>query len=222
MSYLKLWVYLILLRCSWTLPITARSIQNTEVRRICVEILHVLALCYSCSLVELHCWKWARGRVGRKWRMCLLEICLCKVIWTKMTQSRLQCLWSWTSIFIYLLIYYLFIHSLIHLFVRPINSANKVSLEWTAALNLWKVKYYLLLLLLLFGVSRDSAVCIATGYGLDDREVGVRVPVGSRIFTCPCRPDRLWGAPNLLYNGYRGLFPEGKAAGAWSWPLTSN
>jgi hypothetical protein len=27
---------------------------------------------------------------------------------------------------------------------------------------------------------RDSAVGIATGYRLDDREVGVRVPVGSR------------------------------------------
>jgi hypothetical protein len=31
--------------------------------------------------------------------------------------------------------------------------------------------------------SRDSAVGIATGYGLDGRWVGVRVPVGSRIFT---------------------------------------
>jgi hypothetical protein len=31
-------------------------------------------------------------------------------------------------------------------------------------------------------VSRDSAVGIETGYGLDDRGVGVRVPVGSRIF----------------------------------------
>jgi hypothetical protein len=71
-------------------------------------------------------------------------------------------------------------------------------------------------------VSRDSAVGIATGYGLDDWEVGVRVPVGSRIITSPCRPDMLWGPPNLLYNGYRELFPGGKAAGAWSWPLTSN
>jgi hypothetical protein len=28
----------------------------------------------------------------------------------------------------------------------------------------------------------DSLVRIATAYGLDDRRVGVRVPVGSRIF----------------------------------------
>jgi hypothetical protein len=46
--------------------------------------------------------------------------------------------------------------------------------------------------------SRDSSVGIATGYGLDDRGGGVRVPVGSRIFTSPYRPDRLWGPPNLL------------------------
>jgi hypothetical protein len=31
--------------------------------------------------------------------------------------------------------------------------------------------------------SRDSVVGIATGYGLDNRGVGVRVPVGSRIFS---------------------------------------
>jgi hypothetical protein len=34
---------------------------------------------------------------------------------------------------------------------------------------------------------RDSAVGIATGYGLDDRGVRVRVPVGARIFTSPRR-----------------------------------
>jgi hypothetical protein len=71
-------------------------------------------------------------------------------------------------------------------------------------------------------VSRDSAVGIATGYGLDDWEVGVRVPIGSRIFTSPFRPDRRWGPPNLLYNVYRALFRGRKAAEAWSWPLTSN
>jgi hypothetical protein len=55
--------------------------------------------------------------------------------------------------------------------------------------------------------SQDNVVGIATGYGLDDRGVGVRVPVGSRISSSPCRPDRLWGQPSLLSNGYQGLLP---------------
>jgi hypothetical protein len=55
---------------------------------------------------------------------------------------------------------------------------------------------------------------IAAGYGLDDRGVGVRVPVGARILSSPLHPDRLWGSPSLLFNGYRWIFPEGKAVGA--------
>jgi hypothetical protein len=43
-----------------------------------------------------------------------------------------------------------------------------------------------------------TLVGIATGYGLDDQGVGIRVPVGSKIFTSPYRTDRLWGPPNLL------------------------
>jgi hypothetical protein len=62
--------------------------------------------------------------------------------------------------------------------------------------------------------SLDSAVGIATGYGLDDQGVGVRVPIGERIFSYPSSPDRLWRPPNLLSNGYRWLFPGGKAAEA--------
>jgi hypothetical protein len=42
--------------------------------------------------------------------------------------------------------------------------------------------------------SRGSVVGTATGYGLDDRGITVRVPVGSRIFTSSHRPDRFWGS----------------------------
>jgi hypothetical protein len=61
-------------------------------------------------------------------------------------------------------------------------------------------------MLLIAAGSRDSAVRIATGYGLEDREVGVRVPVGSRIFS---------GAHPAFYPmGTGGSFPGDKAAGA--------
>jgi hypothetical protein len=53
----------------------------------------------------------------------------------------------------------------------------------------------------------------SAGYGLDDWEVGVQVPVGSRFFTSPCCPDRLCGPPNLLYNGYGGSFLRVKRPG---------
>jgi hypothetical protein len=57
----------------------------------------------------------------------------------------------------------------------------------------------------LFTRSWERLVGIATGYGLDDRGVGFRVPVGSRIFSSPRYPDRLWGPPSLLSNGFLGL-----------------
>jgi hypothetical protein len=71
-------------------------------------------------------------------------------------------------------------------------------------------------------LSRDSAVGIATGYGLDSWGVGVPVPLGAKFLFSPRRPHRVWAPPSLLSNGYRGSFPGGKAAGSWSWPLTSN
>jgi hypothetical protein len=41
-----------------------------------------------------------------------------------------------------------------------------------------------------FHHSLVSVVGIATGHGLDDRGITVRVPVGSRIFCSPRCPDR--------------------------------
>jgi hypothetical protein len=39
--------------------------------------------------------------------------------------------------------------------------------------------------------SQGSVVSIATGSRLNDQGVGVRVPVSSRIFSSPNRPERL-------------------------------
>jgi hypothetical protein len=82
-------------------------------------------------------------------------------------------------------------------------------------------KWYTFLLLNLAGAGLvpflvgASGISTFPGYGLYDQRVGVRVPVGSRIFASPSRPDRLWGAPSLFIQwGTGGRFPGGKAAGA--------
>jgi hypothetical protein len=55
--------------------------------------------------------------------------------------------------------------------------------------------------------SQCRTVGIAAGYTLDDREAGVRVPVGLRIFGSPCLPNRLWGPLSLLSIGTGALSP---------------
>jgi hypothetical protein len=56
-------------------------------------------------------------------------------------------------------------------------------------------------------VGRVSSVVIATRYGLDGPGIESRLGAGE-IF----RPDRPWGPPSLLYNGYR-VFPGVKRPG---------
>jgi hypothetical protein len=57
--------------------------------------------------------------------------------------------------------------------------------------------------------SQDRAVSITTGYGLDNQGVGVRVPVGARIFTSPYCTDRLWGPSSFPSNVYRRTLSPG-------------
>jgi hypothetical protein len=55
----------------------------------------------------------------------------------------------------------------------------------------------------------DRGVEIATRYWRDDREVGVRVPVESRNFSYPSRPNRHWVHPASY-----PMSTGGKAAGS--------
>ena len=60
-----------------------------------------------------------------------------------------------------------------------------------------------------FHNNRDSVVGIVTATGWMVQELN---PGEGEIFhTCPNRP---WGPPSLLYNGYQ-FFPVGKVAGGW-------
>jgi hypothetical protein len=69
---------------------------------------------------------------------------------------------------------------------------------------------------------RDSSVGIALDYGLDDRGSRVRFPAGAGNHSLHHRVQNSSGAHPASYPmGTRGSFPGGKAAGAWSWPLSS-
>ena len=74
--------------------------------------------------------------------------------------------------------------------------------------SLWSVYQLFLCMfsfILQFSYGPDSVVGIATGYRLDGP--GIESRWGGDIF--PTCPDRPWGPPRLLYNGYR-VFPGDK------------
>jgi hypothetical protein len=55
-----------------------------------------------------------------------------------------------------------------------------------------------------------SSGSIVSGYGLQDRAIEVRSSTEAKgFFLYPLCPDRLWGPPSLLYNGYRESLPRG-------------
>jgi hypothetical protein len=55
---------------------------------------------------------------------------------------------------------------------------------------------------------------------LDDRGVGIRVPVGEEIFLLHSVQIGSVAHPACYPLGIESSFPGSKAAGAWSWPLT--
>jgi hypothetical protein len=84
-----------------------------------------------------------------------------------------------------------------------------------SAVLCWTLSAFLsFLILYTVGRSRDSVVGIGTGYGLDDRRAGVRVPIGSRIFSSPRCLTGSGDHPTSYTMGTGGSFPGGKAAGA--------
>jgi hypothetical protein len=92
------------------------------------------------------------------------------------------------------------IHGLVRKLERKTNQAD---LDISARTTLQKV--------LGRTVSRDSVVGIATSYGLDKRGVGVRVSVGSRIFSTSSRSALRSIQP--LIQWVKGALSRGKAAG---------
>jgi hypothetical protein len=62
--------------------------------------------------------------------------------------------------------------------------------------------------------SRDNVIGIAIGYGLNDRRVRVRVPVGSRIFASSIVQTGFGVHPTSYTMGTGGSFPRGKEAWA--------
>jgi hypothetical protein len=59
------------------------------------------------------------------------------------------------------------------------------------------------------------------GHGLDDRSYITGRSTGRDFFLHHLVHTGL-GPPDILFDGYGEPFPWDKAAGAWSWPLTSN
>jgi hypothetical protein len=83
----------------------------------------------------------------------------------------------------------------------------------TVTALIWRIQFYItfwhFMLFYLRNGSWGGAVGIASDYELDGRGVGVWVPIWSRIFSSPRRPDMFWSPPCILVNGYWGYGDRG-------------
>jgi hypothetical protein len=102
---------------------------------------------------------------------------------------------------------------------RPVREADHSPPTSAEVKNAWS---YTSTRAYVFVAKGDNSVGIALGYGLDDRGSRFRFPVGAGNFSLHHRVQNGSEAhPASCPMGTRGSFPGGKAAGSWSWPLTS-
>jgi hypothetical protein len=102
--------------------------------------------------------------------------------------------------------------------IRSISSCSK---EPASGLYPEPVESVQIVAYCLYERSRDSVVGIATGYGLDDRVVDISSPGRVKNFLHVVQTGS--GVhPTSYPMATSDCFPGGKAAGPWSWPLTSS
>jgi hypothetical protein len=162
---------------------------------------------YTCSDLWEEC-EWDLGACSKQWEGLLLV--------KDDSQLAVSCKWTrWCEL-----------SATTHIIPTIIGSSgqtcfNHFQISWISSLNILsnvinsrniEVPLYVHVILPTyhhFDKSRDVAVGIVTGYGLDNQGVRVQVTVRARIFSSPSYPDRFWSPPSLLSNGYQQLFPQG-------------
>jgi hypothetical protein len=106
-------------------------------------------------------------------------------------------------------------------FLLTIHATYPVYLTFIYAI-IWKLEAVKFLVMYVPALSFRTELSIALGYGLDDWGSRVRFPVGAGNFSLHYRVQNGSGAHPASYPiGTEVSFRGGKAAGAWSWPLTS-
>jgi hypothetical protein len=84
-----------------------------------------------------------------------------------------------------------------------------------------RFKFWHFWYILKYDWSCDKRVCTVTRQHAGQQMSHNLIPIrGKTSSPSPRHPDWFWGPPSLLINGYQGLFTRGKAATAWSWPLS--
>jgi hypothetical protein len=96
------------------------------------------------------------------------------------------------------------------------NATESITILWQYLINeigVWEIYIQIFVIISTIFFSANTVVGIETGYGLHDREVGIRVPVGSRFFTSPIVQTGSGVHPASYTLGIRGPLPEVKRPG---------